>query len=303
MKDISPRFLVSGTDLWQWYQQARETAQSQSIPMTEVDWLLRELAGLDALTLRLGSFQHQPQLSLQISLADLYQRWQQRVEQRVPVQYLVGLTPWRQFTLQVSPAVLIPRPETEGLIDLALAAVAAHPVLASGPWADLGTGSGAIALGLAVALPQANLHAIDASPAALAVAQENAIANGLGDRIQFYQGSWFTPLEALRGQLRGMVSNPPYIPSHLVLELQPEVVRHEPHTALDGGPDGLDCIRHLVQTAPDYLCPGGLWLIEMMAGQGKAVAQLLQAQGCYREIQIHSDLAGLDRYAIAYFHP
>ena len=96
-----------------------------------------------------------------------------------------------------------------------------------------------------------------------------------------------------------MVSNPPYIPTALIAQLQPEVAQHEPHLALDGGTDGLDCIRHLIATAPDYLRPGGIWLIEMMAGQAETVKHLLQERGSYERIQIFPDLAGIERFALA----
>lgn len=169
-----------------------------------------------------------------------------------------------------------------------------------GDWADLGTGSGAIAIGLATAFPAARIHAVDYSAAALTIAQSNAQQLDLTDRIQFYEGSWLQPLEHLKGRLSGIVANPPYIPSGMVPALQPEVARHEPHLALDGGADGLNCLRHLVATAPDYLQTGGIWLVEMMAGQAIAVADLLHQQGSYCQIQIHPDLAGIDRFALAY---
>lgn len=292
---------VSGADLWHWRQQAQAQAITAGIPVAEVDWLLQELTGLDRLTLRLESFQAHPEVLLDRSLPDLDRLWQQRLQQNVPVQYLAGTTPWRQFSLAVSPAVLIPRPETELLIDLALAATQrTTPDIQQGHWADLGTGSGAIALGLADAFPKAMIHAVDRSEAALKVAQQNAQRLGSAKRIQFYQGSWFTPLQHLRSQLSGMVSNPPYIPHDMIAELQPEIVHHEPHLALDGGKDGLDCIRELVSTAPDYLQPGGVWLIESMAKQPDVIMQLLQAQGSYRDLQIYADLAGIDRFVLAY---
>ena len=97
-----------------------------------------------------------------------------------------------------------------------------------------------------------------------------------------------------------MVSNPPYIPTALVSQLQPEVANHEPHLALDGGRDGLEHIRYLVKTSADYLRPGGIWLIEMMLGQAQTVAQMLHSSGNYRKIQIFPDLAGIDRFTWAY---
>ncbi len=288
--------IVSGLQLWQWRNAALEAAGATDVPSIEVDWLLLEVAGLDRLALRLESFKNWPQIQLQLPLEELEQLWQRRLNDRLPVQYIAGVTPWRQFKIAVSSAVLIPRPETECLIDLAEAS-ASNP---SGHWADLGTGSGAIALGLADVLPKATIHAVDYSLEALVIARSNADNLGLADRIQFYQGSWWEPLTFLKGQFCGMVSNPPYIPTSTLPTLQPEVVNHEPHLALDGGADGLDSIRHLIEISPSYLRSGGVWLIEMMTGQADAVRELLQNQGSYCKIQIHSDLAGIERFALAY---
>jgi len=293
---------VSGFDLWQWREDARTSAVEAGIPTAEVDWLLQEVAGLDPLELRLESFKTRSQIRVRYPLPVLSQLWHRRIRDRLPVQYLAGTTPWRHFSLIVSPDVLIPRPETEYLIDLAVDAVkhSAIPQLAAGHWADLGTGSGAIALGLADVFPSATIHAVDRSVAALAIAQQNAQRMGLQKRIQFYQGSWWEPLDALKGQFKGMVSNPPYIPSGLLQELQPEVRDHEPYLALNGGAEGLDCIQQLIEISADYLQPGGIWLIEMMAGQADTVAQLLHQHGGYSRIQILPDLACVDRFALAY---
>ncbi|MFN6469933.1 MAG: peptide chain release factor N(5)-glutamine methyltransferase [Nostoc sp. SerVER01] len=288
--------IVSGLELWQWRNAATQAAIATDVPPTEVDWLLQEVAGLDRLALRLESFKNWPQIQMQLPLEELDRLWQRRLNERLPVQYIAKATPWRQFKIAVSNAVLIPRPETECLIDLAVVSAGN----ASGHWADLGTGSGAIALGLADILPNATIHAVDRSVEALAIAETNANNLGLADRIRFYQGSWWEPLTFLKGQFSGMVSNPPYIPTSTLPSLQPEVFNHEPHLALDGGADGLDCIRHLIEISPNYLQPGGVWLIEMMAGQADTVRELLQNQGSYCNIQIHADLAGIERFALAY---
>lgn len=291
---------IPGIELWQWHQQALAAARGADIDPFEVNWLLRELSDLDPLALRLGSYQTNPTVQLKQSWSEITQLWEQRLQQRVPIQYLVGTAHWRYFTLKVAPGVLIPRPETELIIDIAVSATQDHPTLQQGHWADLGTGSGAIAFGLAEVFPQATIHAVDSSTEALAIAQTNAKQLNLNPRIHFYQGSWWQPLTPLKGQFSGMVSNPPYIPSVMITSLQPEVARHEPHLALDGGRDGLDCIRNLIQTAPIYLKSGGVWLIEIMAGQGEQVAELLHQQGSYTQIQVMSDLAGLDRFVLAY---
>ncbi|MEA5550823.1 peptide chain release factor N(5)-glutamine methyltransferase [Anabaena cylindrica UHCC 0172] len=294
--------VVCGIELWQWRNEAIQSAIAHDILPLEVDWLLQEIAGLDRLALRLESFKAWTQIKMHLSLDELEHLWQRRLHDRLPVQYIAGVTPWRLFKLAVSNAVLIPRPETESLIDLAVVAAkkSRKEGLEQGHWVDLGTGSGAIALGLADIFINATIHAVDLSPEALAVAQTNANNLGFTERIKLYQGSWWEPLKSLKGQFSGMVSNPPYIPTSTVLTLQPEVVQHEPHLALDGGADGLDYIRHLIDISPQYLCPGGLWLIEMMAGQANIVRELLQNHGSYENIQIHADLAGIERFALAY---
>ncbi|NWF60668.1 MAG: peptide chain release factor N(5)-glutamine methyltransferase [Fischerella sp.] len=302
MVDQQPKE-ISGLRLWQWRKAAIQAAIASDVSPAEVDWLLQEVAGLDRLALRLESFKDWPQISLQLPLEELEALWQRRLNDRLPVQYITGVTPWRQFKIAVSPAVLIPRPETECLIDIAVAAVRKgreNLCLEQGHWADLGTGSGAIALGLADAFKEATIHAVDCSEQALLIAQKNAQNLGLADRIRFYQGYWWEPLQSLQGQFSGMVSNPPYIPTSIVSTLQREVVNHEPHLALDGGADGLDCIRHLIATSPAYLRSGGVWLVEMMAGQADAVREMLQNQGSYCNIEIYTDLAGIERFALAY---
>lgn len=294
---------VSGQDLWSWRQQACQQIDPWiSDPLVrverqrELDWLILRVAKLDRLALRLGTLQDLPQVELTRSLSSLSDLWQKRLQENVPLQYLLGTVAWRDLTLQVAPSVLIPRPETELLVDLAIG----HPKNEFGNWADLGTGSGAIALGLARSFPSAVIHAVDCSEMALAIARQNAQTLGLTEQISFYHGQWLEPLAHLAGQLDGIVSNPPYIPSEMVLILQPEVVQHEPHLALDGGEDGLVAIREIADRAPKYLRSGGVLLLEMMVGQADTVAELLSAQGEYCEIQIHSDLAGIQRFAQAY---
>ncbi|WP_038016472.1 peptide chain release factor N(5)-glutamine methyltransferase [Synechococcus sp. PCC 7335] len=293
---------VPGQALYQWRQWAIQLAKKSNIDLGEVDWFLQGLSQLTGLSLQLGDYQNQPGVLLSVPLRELTERWQRRIDQNVPVQYLVGETPWRNFLLTVTPDVLIPRPETELMIDIAAELVANRPNAKQehvGNWADLGTGSGAIALGLAYTLPNARVHAVDISDAAVKIARLNAEKHSLAHRITFFQGSWLSPLGHLQGQLTGIVSNPPYIPSQLVLTLQPEVANHEPHLALDGGLDGLSCIRHLISEGATYLQPGGLWLTELMMGQATTVADLLSQQGAYTDVTIHQDLSGIDRFVSA----
>ncbi len=292
---------TSGQALYQWRQWAIQLAQENDIDLEEVDWILQSATALSSLSLRLDLYRCEFEIPLPLPLTELTEKWQQRITHRVPVQYLIGETPWRNFSLKVSPDVLIPRPETELIIDIAQKLTAQSPIadqIRSGHWADLGTGSGAIALGLADQFSTAIIHAVDISEKALAIAQLNAKQNRLDNRITFHTGSWLAPLTDLKGQLSAIVSNPPYIPSQTVLTLQSEVTDHEPHLALDGGPDGLACIRTLIETSQGYLHPGGLWLTELMQGQAETVADLLAQQG-YDHIAIHPDLSGIQRFVSA----
>jgi len=289
---------ISGQDLSCWYQQAKQAAIANNIDPNELDWLIETITSVDKLSLRLGTFPKESQVNSNTSLSELNRLWQQRLQEGLPVQYLVETVFWRRFQLKVTPAVLIPRPETELIID-----IAQENNLITKPgqnWVDLGTGSGAIAFGLADIFPQATIHAVDLSWDALKIAQENGHNLKLEQNIQFYQGSWWSPLEFLKGKVAGMISNPPYIPTSDLNSLQPEVVNHEPHLALDGGEDGLDDIRYLVATAPNYLVSDGLWLIELMVGQAKVVVELLKQQGEYYDVKVFSDLAGIERFVLAY---
>lgn len=297
---------VSGEDLWQWRQSACQdtfdylrNVEFAKEHIRELDWLLTAVAAVDRLALKLETYRNCPAIAMERSLPNLSILWQRRLTEQVPVQYLLGRTDWRDFTLTVAPGVLIPRPETELLIDLALAA---FPQAAHEPahWVDLGTGSGAIALALAKSFSNDFIHAVDTSVTALNITQHNAQQLGLTKQVQFYQGDWLHPLSHLKGELKGIISNPPYIPSAIVPTLQPEVARHEPHLALDGGADGLDSIRTIVLQAPEFLHSGGVLLLEMMMGQSEAVSALLEQSGCYRNIQIHPDLAGIQRFAQAH---
>lgn len=287
---------ISGQELSQWRQQAIADLQQAQLSAKEVDIFLQAVTDLDTLSLRLQSFREREKIPLSYSWSEITKRWQKRLTTRVPLQYLLESVVWRNFTLKVSPDVLIPRPETELLIDIVEETVRGE---AGGIWVDLGTGSGAIAIGLASILTKAEIYATDYSPTALAIAKENIINTGFADRIILKQGSWWTPLEKWKGQISGMLSNPPYIPSAEILDLQIEVREHEPRLALDGGEDGLTALRYLGATAPDYLRSGGLWLVEMRASQGEKVAQMLENQGNYRQIQIINDLAGFDRFVLA----
>lgn len=222
-----------------------------------------------------------------------FARFQQAIADRrrgVPVAYLTGKRAFYDRELVVSPAVLIPRPETEHLVEAALDWARGRAGLRI---ADVGAGSGAIAVTLAAHLPGAAVWAIDRSEEALAVARENAARAGVEERITFIRGDLLSPLlaEALRVDL--IAANLPYIPSADLDNLA--VARFEPRAALDGGPDGLDLIRRLLDQAPAALRPGGLVLLEIQSGQGMRVAELGGAAFPGAEVRILADYAGHDR--------
>lgn len=295
---------ISSKEFLQWYQKAKIEGDQAQISREELDWFVLQLTPLDRLSLRLESFKNSEQILIKIPFDQLTKMWEKRLKDRYPIQYLLGFTFWRNFTLKVSPDVLIPRPETEEIIDYAIEAIKNSniPNLDAGNWVDLGTGSGAIACGLAEVFPNMIIHAVDYSESALKIAQENAENLGFSERIKFYYGSWWQPLKHLKGQVKGMISNPPYIPSLELPNLQTEVIKYEPYLALDGGDDGLKDIRYLVNTAGEYLCDGGIFLIEMMKGQGEKVRELLKNKGHYSNIKICYDLDNVDRFILAFYH-
>ncbi|MEA5463291.1 peptide chain release factor N(5)-glutamine methyltransferase [Leptothoe sp. PORK10 BA2] len=294
---------VLGERLHQWILQARTDAQNAHVPLYELDWFVQGVSDLSQTDLSLELYRGRGAVPLSHSLDWLTQQWQRRLTERVPVQYLVGETPWRDLMLTVTPDVLIPRPETELMVDIVQAwAEGQGERFSSQVWADLGTGSGAIAIALAKAFPHAQILAIDISAAALEIAYQNSHRNKINN-IKFYQGSWFEPISDWQSNLSGIITNPPYIPSTTVLNLDPEVAQHEPHQSLDGGDDGLNDIRHLIAQAPKFLKPGGLWLTEHMEGQSEAIRDLLAQNHGYQTIQPHQDLAGIDRFVAARFQP
>lgn len=290
---------ISGLELFNWYHKAKQETINYDISSLELDYILTELTNISSLDLKLNNYQYKTQIQSKVSLEELQNLWHLRVTKRCPIQYLIGKCHWRNFTLKVTPDVLIPRPETELIIDLALQITQKYPQLKSGNWLDLGTGSGAIAIALADIFPEATIYAVDKSEKALKIAQENALNLGFFERIKFSHGSWFNPFHDLKNSFSGIISNPPYIPSEMVLALPPEVVNHEPKIALDGGKDGLHDIRYLIDNAPNFLINNGFLMLELMKGQSEIVKNLLTQNSHYTNINIYQDLANIERFATA----
>lgn len=264
----------------------------------ELDWLLDLAGGLRWSVLQRLWLDPEQEACLVRPLQALEALWLQHRQSSTPLQYLVGICPWRDLELRVAPGVLIPRQESEILVDLALERL---PALPPGPlrWADLGTGSGALAVALAVALPPGSCgFAVDCSPEALAQARLNLEEAGVAGAVELRLGEWWAPLELLAGQLDLVVSNPPYIPTALLAALEPVVREHEPHLALDGGPDGLSSIRRIAGGAFQALAPGGWLLLEHHHDQSPAVTALLGAAGLV-EVTTDPDLDGHGRFTRA----
>lgn len=208
-----------------------------------------------------------------------------------PVAYLLGQREFYGLDFAVTPAVLIPRPETEHLVEAALAWLAQHPAACV---ADIGTGSGAIAVSVAYHAPQAQVYAVDLSEEALVVAAQNAARHQA--RVTFLQGDLLEPLQALPQRVDLLLANLPYIATEEVPRL--EVSRHEPNLALDGGPDGLRLIERLLRAAPDICAPDALLLLEIGADQGAALRQMAQSILAPQSVEIRPDYAGLDRLVV-----
>jgi release factor glutamine methyltransferase len=255
-------------------------------------WLLVAAAtGLERATLTAGIV---PTLSAEQEAA--LEALVQRRQVRAPIAYILGAKEFWSLRFEVDPAILIPRPETETVVEAALHQIgdrtAAVHIL------DLGTGSGCLLLALLSELPCAIGLGVDDSPAALAVAKRNAERLGLASRAELRQGRWGAGLQE-RFDL--IVSNPPYVPQAEWDRLQPEIRCFEPQAALVAGTDGLAAYRELAPDCARLLAPAGLCALEIGSGQGDAVAELLKRQGLHVTAR-YRDLAGIERCLVARHH-
>jgi release factor glutamine methyltransferase len=267
---------------------AWETAQS------DADELVSRLVGLSRTELYLK--RGEP-LS-----PELWQRldgWLRRRVAGQPIQYITGRAAFRSLDLAVDGSVLIPRPETEQLVEAVLAVLREELARWPSPRVlDLGTGSGAIALSLAREWPQASIFATDASDEALATARENARMLGLAERVQFLPGHW---LDAVGGDDRFevIVSNPPYIATGEAASLAVDVREHEPPQALYAGESGNEALREIIEEAPRHLVAGGLLALELAESRAREVAAWFEGAHDWSEVDLRDDLAGRPRMLLA----
>jgi release factor glutamine methyltransferase len=271
-----------------------EAADVPSAPLA-AELLLLHLLGRD----RTWLYAH-PEHVLAAGQLTQYDELLDRRAAGVPVQYLTGVQEFWGLTFEVNPSVLIPRPETEHLIEVALEHFGAERRNAPLKVADVGTGSGCIAVALARELPQAQIVATDISPAALDVASRNASRHGVGERIEtLHMNLLQAYLDAGDATFDLIVSNPPYIGRAEQLALQREVAEHEPHQALFAGEQGLDIYPQLIAQAAKLLKPGGLLIVELGHGQAESVRAMIAADAAWTRVSITNDLAGIPRVLAA----
>ena len=268
------------------------------MPEVEARWLVEDVSGLER--------SRWSETATAVGRARLGTLAERRLAGE-PLQYVLGHWSFRGLDLQVDPRVLIPRPETEVVAGVAIAAVRELHLPPSSrrggrcTVADLGTGSGALALALAAELPEAEVWATDRSAAALNVARANLAAAGpsAASRVHFAEGMWYEALPAgLRGRLRVIVSNPPYVTEAEFAGLPAEVRDHEPTVALVSGPTGRESLEELVAGGLDWLEPAGTLVIELAPDQAAPMRAAAEAAG-YDAVAVHRDLTGRDRVLAA----
>ena len=260
----------------------------------DFDWLLYMAAGVSWAKLQSIILNPETFISLDISTDELEVIWESHLKDQTPLQYLISKCPWRDIELEVSSEALIPRQETEFLIDVALKKITN---VDCGRWADLGTGSGAIAVSLAKSLSDWNGHATDISNEALELAKRNLKSILPNANVRFSLGDWWEPLTRWRGRFDLVLSNPPYIPSDLIEKLEPVVKNHEPIIALDGGEDGMNASRKIILGALNGLAKGGWLILEHHYDQSEKITSFMKNIGM-EEVSFEKDLSGIKRYAI-----
>ena len=257
--------------------------------------LLDCIGGISTRDLNLLSINPERTLYLKKNLEHLESIWQDHLSNSHPIQYLCGIAFWRDLKLKVTDKVLIPRPETELIIDIVFKIFGKQSQKLT--FAELGTGSGAISIALALAYPLWDGIATDIDQDALDIAIKNYINCSKQTNLKFYCGNWWTPFESFKGKLDLAISNPPYIPKDTYEKLPKEVKNFEPEIALLGGEDGLKHIREIIQKAPLFLKEKGWLILENHFDQGEKVKQLL-IESKFKSVEIVNDLSGVGRFTI-----
>ena len=262
----------------------------------ELDYLLDAGAGLnrcDMQKIYLGTLSS---FCLTTSLLNLSILWVKYLDENIPLQYLTGVCFWRDFQLKVDSNVMIPRKETELLVDFAIDRFKDIP---KGRWADLGTGSGVLAISLAINFPLWQGHVVDISHEALRLAESNLQNLARNAQYTLHIGDWWKPLKPWWGSLNLVLANPPYIPDDFIKSLDPLVLNNEPHLALFAGKNGLDACKEIIDGAHDALAPGGCLMLEHHYDQSDAILELMIKVGLVN-LTVEKDLEGIKRFVIAF---
>ena len=275
------------------YRMGKDRLMEAKIPEAELDarLLLEEVCGTDRNDLLVhGDREIAPEQS------ERYLDFIHRRQKHEPLQQITGYQEFMGLRFKVTPDVLIPRQDTEILVEAVLQRLPAAGENTT--LADIGTGTGAICLSLLNYLPKLRAMAVDISPGALAVAQENSLSLGLSQRVEFFQGDLLAPLKAKGELLNAIVSNPPYIPKADIAALASDVKAYEPMGALDGGEDGLDFYRRLLAESGDLLKDGGFLAMEVGIHQACQLEALAKDMSQWGKCEILRDLAGIERVVI-----
>ncbi|MHB0911888.1 MAG: peptide chain release factor N(5)-glutamine methyltransferase [Armatimonadota bacterium] len=233
-----------------------------------------------------------PELIPDFAQTELFREWVERRARREPLAYIIRERDFYGMSFEVVTGLLVPRQETETLVDTALEILRRipEPIVC-----DVGLGTGALAVALAANLPESQVYGTDTSAVAVEISHRNALRQGVDGRTRFFQGDLFAPLPTARFHM--VVSNPPYIPTGEIDSLQPEVSRYEPREALDGGPDGLDFYRRLAAETPERLRPGGHLAVEVGVREAGPAEEIFAEHG-FTDIRTVRDLSGIERVVL-----
>jgi len=273
----------------------KKTQLSKGGDHQSLDLLLDSVGGISKSDLNSLNIKPEGNLYLKKNLDYLESIWEDHLLKSHPIQYLCGIAFWRDLKLEVTDKVLIPRPETELIVDIVFNIFREKSEKLF--FAELGTGSGAISIALALAYPFSDGVATDINQDALEIANKNYINSSKQSNLKFYCGNWWSPLESFKGKLDLAISNPPYIPRDTYEKLPKEVKNFEPKVALLGGEDGLKHIRKIIQKAPLFLKEKGWLILENHFDQSEKVKQLL-IKNKFTSIKIVKDLSGIGRFTI-----
>ena len=283
-------YKVSGKELLAWIQNvSSEDGDKEAL------YLLLDLLGdLSKEDLNLLKIDSSKEISIKENINTIESCWLDYLIENKPIQYICGKAYWRNFKLKVSKDVLIPRKETEIIIDIVMDICTDKKHVL---FADLGTGSGAIAIALAVLNHNWNGLATDISNKVLDISKENFESYKKASNLKFYCGNWWKPLEKYAGDIEIAISNPPYIPQKVYDEISKSVKKYEPEIALNGGWDGLSHIKQIIKTAPMFLKKGGWLILENHFDQAKKVVNIMRENG-FESIDIINDYSGIGRFTI-----